>query len=209
LKDKDIMMNLDICRPSAKIRQMLMGACLVALPCVLLSPADASVLLYNGSSLSGVDGLVVDNNSYNVNFVLDTYNDVFAATPPLFLNNASLATDAASSLLTIFSSNSISNVAGVAGGGGISVVVPYQAPDNSGNFLGVQDVYNITLSNAWAVFGGSPAISDNLTYGHNVLAVFAAVPEPATWAVMLAGLICLTGFGRYRRRKRAGAGLAA
>jgi len=38
----------------------------------------------------------------------------------------------------------------------VSVVVPYQAPNISGNFLGVQDVYNITASNAWALYAAAP-----------------------------------------------------
>ena len=104
----------------------------------------------------GIDGVLVDNNSYNVNFVLDTYDNSFATSPPLFLNQGSLALDAANSLLTIFSSNNVQNVAGVNGNGGVSVVVPYQAPNISGNFLGVQDVYNITASNAWALYAAAP-----------------------------------------------------
>jgi hypothetical protein len=40
------------------------------------------------------------------------------------------------------------------------------------------------------------------------MAVFA-VSEPATWVMMLAGLLGLAGFAAYRRRNQAGADLAA
>jgi MYXO-CTERM domain-containing protein len=200
--------NADMHLPSATVKKFVFAACLAALSLGAVSQANASTLLYTGSSLTGIDGVLVDNNSYNVNFVLDTYDNLFATSPPLFLNQGSLASDAANSLLTIFSSNNVQNIAGVNGAGGVSVIVPYQAPDIFGNFLGVQDVYNITASNAWALFGGSPSIGDNQTYGHNVMAVFA-VSEPATWVMMLAGLLGLAGFAAYRRRNQAGADLAA
>jgi len=137
-------------------KKIMFAACLAALSLGAVSQANASTLLYNGSSLIGIDGVLVDNNSYNVNFVLDTYDNSFATSPPLFLNQGSLALDAANSLLTIFSSNNVQNVTGVNGNGGVSVVVPYQAPNISGNFLGLQDVYNITASNAWALYAAAP-----------------------------------------------------
>ena len=36
-----------------------------------------------------------------------------------------------------------------------------------------------------------------------------AVPEPATWTMMLAGLLSFAGFAMYRRRKQSGADLTA
>ena len=70
---------------------------------------------------------------------------------------------------------------------------------------GSRDVYNVVIDNA----GGAPIYTGTLdaTGSSNMATVtFGAVPEPASWALMLIGV---GGLGAVLRRSRQGAALAA
>jgi hypothetical protein len=65
---------------------------------LLGSQASASTLVGTTSAATGIDGLIVDGVTYNVTFVHDTYNKVYASTPPTFLGNQQGANVAAIAL---------------------------------------------------------------------------------------------------------------
>jgi hypothetical protein len=186
-----------------------------AFVCFMLSiaaPIAARAATLVGSSITffatGVDGLVIDGTTYNVTFTQGSYNSVFSATPPTFLNNAPGALDAANALASaldtligpyigffdelIPSSNSLVSFDGLqvaASSGTDYSVVP------GGNFDFTQessDLFSTPIS----------------VQGFAVFSVVSPVPVPSTWALFLTGLAGI-GFVASRASKKNGASLAA
>jgi len=85
----------------------------VAMGVVGADISHADTLIGTTSNAMGIAGLVVDGVTYNVTFVNDSYNNVYASTPPTFLGNQSGATDASLALASDLSSFGVIRLVGI------------------------------------------------------------------------------------------------
>ena len=152
--------------------------------------AKADTLIGTQTDATGINGLIVDGTSYNVSFIFDNYNNVFATSQPLFLNNQSLATDATNALIISLNGFGVTSVAGIVDAfQGFEIIEnPYALNANAPYFFSAAAIINYpTVTNTWSAAEDEPATYSD--YGHNAIAVFsvAAIPEPSTWAMMILG----------------------
>jgi hypothetical protein len=164
--------------------------------------ARAATLVGTSSFPTGVDGLVVDGTTYNVTFTPGTYTNVFSVTAPTFLNNSTGASDAAVDLAA-----ALNSLAGAPPPSSeFTEFIPYAAPDNLGDFLssfvyGANTIYaalNSANESDTTNFASRPPTYET---GFAVFTTVAAVPEPATWAMMILGFAGV-GFMAYRRSSK-------
>ena len=172
---------------------------------------DAANLIIVGGKLAGATGVDVSGSLYNVEFVDGTCSAVFGgcnSSADFAFNSvagASAATQALRDqiLLGIYRADPSLTVGCESSTCGI--IVPYAVVDP------------VTLSYSYVVNlgGGTPFQNPTYTFPlrledlsampSNVYARFAlasgAVPEPATWAMMIGGFGAIGGAMRYRRRK--------
>src|SRR5262245_8601687 len=83
---------------------------------VLSSPVSAradAVLVGTTAEATGLTGLVVDGNTYNVSFIHNSYDNVYPSNDPIFAGNSTLAADAAQALATALNTLSVTGIAGV------------------------------------------------------------------------------------------------
>src|SRR5664280_2066128 len=75
-------------------------------------PSYAATLIGTTTNASGIDGVVIDSITYDVTFVRDSYNNVYASTPPTFLNSAGV-TDATTALISALNVLKVTQVVGM------------------------------------------------------------------------------------------------
>ena len=175
----------------------------IGLSLAAVRPAAAlPVLVGTTSDATGLTGLSVDGQTYDVTFVFDTYANVFADSAPIFGGNSAVAADAINALTVAMNTLDVTMVTGGNSGNVQSLVIPDSPVDGSGNYYGQQTLFGY-VGSYWSGYP-TPADSNSVineynTYGHNVMAVFAA-PEPGSLALLGTGL---AGLRWLRRRRRA------
>ena len=161
--------------------------------------ARAATLVGSATFVIGVNGLVVDGSTYDVAFTGGSYNSVFSARLPTFLNNSSGASDAAAALVTALNTLLPTPLFGL-----FDPSIP-DTVRNATSWNGIQ----VTES------GGNPfssvAAGALLTQvffllpgdeeGFAVFTQVAPVPEPATWALLVLGFAGI-GFVAHRRKSK-------
>jgi hypothetical protein len=200
----------------------LLTSCVLALTVsfglTVAGPSNATTLLGPTSAASGFNGLVVDTVTYDVTFVHDSYNSVYASTTPTFLGNSTGASDAMIALVSALRGSDVTGLVGLVLPDYYTVlylVVPYSVP--AGNFVSAAacgtDVNSICqlppFPPPWGT--GTPYVDASTTYDQLDYAVFTAAAEtplPAALPLFASGLGGL-GLLSWRRRKKKAAAVAA
>ena len=156
----------------------LSAAAIALLMTPVASAYAATVVLLNPQVASAVNDLIVDGTTYDVRFI-------WQGTDTTFAGNTSGALAAANALDAALNGSTASFVNAIGGGS----VNSFDVQDN-----GVNGVVASSFSTA----GNWQVISTNSVNGS--VAVFTAVPESSTWAMMLIGFATL-GFAAHRGRR--------
>ncbi|QGN56545.1 PEPxxWA-CTERM sorting domain-containing protein [Novosphingobium sp. Gsoil 351] len=182
----------------------------------LSTPSAAAVQLVSGGKLTGANGVDVGGALYDVTFAEGTCAGVFGGCNELSditFTSLTAANAASQALLDqVFLDSDLgqfdsdfSRTFGCAANsdGFCFVIVPYEVFDDA-SFSGAGAVNYNSLADSVGSIGASSAFNTaNANANNSVFARFrssslAAVPEPATWAMMLLGF-GMIGFGMRRR----------
>lgn len=163
---------------------VITAACAVL--CSAGAPAYAATVVLTSSPqvASSVTGVLIDGTSYDVTFdgTETSYVPAGAAAPAAGINYSS----AINQILQAFNSSTAAFIA--FNGGTIN-----QFAIRSGNTTTATTLTSYSQAGNWQNYGS--LFSDLPTARFT-----AAVPEPATWAMMLVGFGMVAGVARYRRR---------
>lgn len=193
------------------MRKLLIAAAF-AVASLFTSPALATaptLVTNSGGQLTGIDNLLVSGTQYNVAFQQGTCTALFGGCDAnsdftfTTQTNASAATDAILAAIagTAFDTNN-SLIAGCGDVAQCAIFVPYSV--SAGGLVSLEGAYNNNTSADGSLAGALYANAE-AGNGAHLYALFsttrltAAVPEPATWAMMLIGFC---GIGVASRRQR-------
>ena len=188
----------------------IMGALLAAALVFGAMPASAAVVLKVGANnrLLGATGVEIGKATYNVDFMDGSCATVYGACTRDrfdFKTKADADADAAASALFAqvlkgrYLSFDPGNITGCAST--CDIVIARALVDGD-----VEVTLAANRGNRQIIGTGylppnySTVVDSGLTYAKFTLQVPAAVPEPATWAMMLVGFGMIGGTARYRRR---------
>jgi hypothetical protein len=182
---------------------------------IVAGPARAATLVGTTSAATGIDGLVVHGVTYDVTFVYDTYNDVYASTSPTFLGNESGASDAATALATELNTLGVVGLAGLSApyDGYLNINVPFSftimsgSDFNSGIDAGCGSLTGGTCVTSWITLSDDNQHSDMLIY-NDEYSVFTATPLPAAFP-LFASVLGVGGLLSWRRKRKSAAGAIA
>jgi hypothetical protein len=127
---------------------------------ILSSPVSAradAVLVGTPTDATGVTGLVVDGNTYNVSFIHDSYNNVFPSNDPIFAGNSTLAFDAGAALATALNTLSVTGILGFMPGIQQFLLIPTTI--SSGGLFDTRVVDFNTTFNRWICCGMNTGFS--------------------------------------------------
>jgi len=195
------------------MRSAIAAAAAAAALSLVASPAVAGpTLVVNGSGqLTGATGVVVNGSSYNVEFVEGTCAGLFGGCDSnsdfAFQSQADAESAAQALLDQVFTGPfdtdyTLTFGCSSNGGNDCQAVIPFA-------IVPLQDLFSFesaqnTDGASDGIAGGSsdPMIFDTTDYAEFVFARFtpAAVPEPASWALMLVGFAAI-GFALRRESK--------
>jgi PEP-CTERM motif len=192
------------------MRNLLLAAAATAITLASL-PAQASpVLQGNSTTLTGIQGLVVDGTAYDVTFVDGTCSGIYGACDAAHFDfqDSAVAKDAAISILAAIAGGYFDTNVGTVGCSSIidcEMLVPY----GTGTFGGQPLFFTAAAFNLYTQADsesniGKPIDSDTQTDGRVVFAKFGppsvtAVPEPVTLSLFGAGFASAVVL---RRRKK-------
>lgn len=162
---------------------------LILLVLVATSIQAAPVVIYDISTgySVGIQDLMINDITYNVEFANGSYNDVFAADAPTFLGDETGAEAAADAIMDAL--NNEDSTPQISGGTSEILWIP-KALTNA--FIVEQTGHN-TLADPWERFGQfSNSVTQDYSDAPNswVFVKFTHVPEPCTLFSLL-GLSCL------------------
>ena len=176
----------------AMLRKML--AAMAALVGVsVCAPAFAAVILVGSTSnATGVDGLVIGGQTYDVSFVGGTYGGVFSGQTPTFFNDPIGAAGADAALVAALESLDVSFVTNHS--------TSFYVPSSVGP-IGIADGGLDILTGLPLWIATPPQLISNNTKGDWAVFTLASspAPEPAEWVLMLLGL---GGLGLTLRPRR-------
>jgi hypothetical protein len=189
------------------MREIFLAAVLV----LVASGAQAVTLNVIGGQLMGASDVLVDGNSYDVQFLDGTCADFYSGCDDVsdFTFQTSLAAILASqALLTqVFLDGVLGNFDSTpwltngceAGPSQCTVAAPYTLPSSTSvRWLGPRNLPG-TASDPAAVTGTShPSLFDSTTSPQQVWSVWTPVPEPSTALLLSLGLTGLAAQGRRR-----------
>ena len=178
----------------------------IAAASLFASPAMAdATLTTSGSTVTGVNGLTIGSNTYNVSFTAGSCASVFGSCAPTNFTFTDLtsASAAATALLNVIGTVPTENLSGCnePGPGYLcDVLIPYGLEDPGFDAAYVQTYGTPSLNGVGSFIGLGTATpySQQVTFAKFSLAT-GSVPEPATWAMMLLGFGAI---GVAMRRKR-------
>ena len=167
-----------------------------ATPIILTQNCDDSAAL---TCAIGIDDLDIAGTLYDVDFIDDTYNSIFAGADPMFLGDFTAANAAASAIRSAL--NAAGNMIGAIGSGNSTssfssiILVPGATSTSANNGY-------CTLSDAGnAIWGGCSygRYNDSVAYAPEIYESYAvfnfsvfdtatAVPEPGTFILLGIGL---------------------
>jgi hypothetical protein len=206
----------------------LLTSCVLALSVsfglTVAGPAYAVTLVGTTTNASGIDGVVIDSVTYDVTFVRDSYNNVYASTPPTFLNSAGV-TDATTALISALNVLKVTQLVGMSPYPDWYAAYYAAIPQSlSGTTVNAYAAACDTTFNSgctagtWGVGTAFPNVSDTLPFNSNsnlglqldytVFTAAGATPLPSTWLMLLSGFVGL-GFFAYRGTKKRAAIAAA
>jgi hypothetical protein len=185
-------------------KTLLAAAIAAAVGCSYSSALKADTLVGGTTSTSGIDGLVVDSVTYDVTFVNNSYNNTFPANPTFF-GNTSGASDAQVALYSALNNLDVTGLVGLTPNtpyDNLNLAVPSSVPSGLTTTVACLAVEGACGTGTWGI--SQLTVDASGTY-HNldyaVFSVASAVPEPATWAMLLLGFAGV-GFMAYRRKSK-------
>jgi hypothetical protein len=181
-----------------KIMSVVVGVLVALWGVVAAGPSQAATLVVTIGGVTGIDDLFVGNTIYDVTFVNDSYNNVYASTPPTFLGDPTDAAQATTAIATTLNSLSVALVVG----GATLILVPFD--DNA-----IFNTFSWSQSQSGVWSPPQPAFTLNNSYVQGdpggVYAVFAPAPGPIAGAG-LPGLMmfnCGVVLVWWRRKRKA------
>jgi hypothetical protein len=186
----------------AKLLGLIAGIALIS-----VSQASAVTLVGTTSDAKGINGLVVDGVTYDVTFVNEPYQTVFASTPPTFLGNYTGAVAAASALTAALNSLGVTTMDGVTFPTSEYAEIPFSCCA-LGQDQAVGPMNFSEISGGWVTFsaGGPNDIGANFPWVDQV--EFSATPLPSSLPLFVTGLgIC--GLLGWRTKRKAPSAIAA
>jgi hypothetical protein len=187
-------------------KTLLAAAVVAAVGCSYSSALKAATLVGPTTGASGIDGLSVDSVTYDVTFVNDSYNHVFAVNQPTFFGNTNGANDAQAALDSSLNTLNVTGLVGQTTSSfyeNLNLVVPTSVPSGLTTTVACLAVAGACGTGSWGISQVNP-VDPSVTYENLDYAVFnvaSAVPEPSTWAMMILGFAGI-GFMAYRRKSR-------
>lgn len=184
-----------------------LASALVAMPALAATP------IVSAGKLTGATGVEIGGKSYDVAFLDGTCGSVFGACNASHFTFTSLssAMTASNALLSQVFINGAAGAfdtrpnltAGCTSSAVCNILIPYA--QGFGVVLAGDAVNSFTTSLDFSVPASIGANASTATLGSYVYAKFtpsvtAAVPEPATWAMMFAGFGLMGAALRYRKR---------
>jgi hypothetical protein len=175
--------------------------CLLAAVSLYSHMTNASSVTYDGGTgyATGIQDLIVDGSTYNVDFLSDSYDSIFSASSPYFFNDAVGSDNAANAILLTL--NSEPSIPEIAIGSTEVLWVPYLmlAVDQ---FRGRQ-VGHDADADPWRRYLDVTAATDFDYSGAPNSWLYAtftpsAVPIPAAVWLFGTALIGLVGFGKRK-----------
>ncbi|QSJ15263.1 hypothetical protein JYQ62_25900 [Nostoc sp. UHCC 0702] len=188
---------------NSKLACCLASVVSVASILVSLAPSQAAQVKYTSQgNVSAIEGLVIDDITYDVTFKYDTFANLFGHVnspnfnSPTFWNNSQKAKNVVDSILAIFDSQQttptqLNNIS--------YMLIPYDGvvASNSSIYIGNKIVNYITY---WSDFRGNSKDIELLNYQKANYAIFtrkSQIPEPSS-AVIIA-LVSLLGIKNFKR----------
>ncbi|WP_242183518.1 PEPxxWA-CTERM sorting domain-containing protein [Sphingomonas sp. CARO-RG-8B-R24-01] len=195
-----------------KMIQSLSAA--AALACAIAAvPATAATPIVSSGKLMGATGVTVGGASYDVAFLDGTCSGVFGGctTGNFSFTTLSSALAAGNALLSQVFLNGKAGAfdthpaltAGCTSAVACNVLIPFAASDGVALVTDTVNMPTTSLDFTFASLIGSKTSTASLAsfvYAKFTPSVTTAVPEPATWAMMLAGFGLMGAALRYRKR---------
>lgn len=171
---------------------------------VNVTPSEAAQIKYSSqSNVSAIDGLVIDDITYDVTFKYDTFVNLFGYVnspnfnSPTFWNNPQKAKNAVDSIIAILDNqqttptqlNSISYM-----------LIPYQGVVSSNSSTYIRNKIGNYIR-YWSDFRGESKDIELLNYEKANYAIFTSksqVPEPSSTGII--GVAFLLGIRNFQRR---------
>ena len=170
---------------------------------IIGSNAMAFSITYDSISgyATGIKNLVVDNKTYDVDFVVGSYDAVYDTTSPVFLSNQSGADNAANAIMNAL--NAEEALPQVSVGPNEVLWVAYEFVPN--DYFRSTGTGHATLADPWQRYGNLSGSPDT-EYSRWLFAKFTQtpvnpVPTLANWALillsMLLGFVGVAGLRRF------------
>jgi hypothetical protein len=185
-----------------KLKLLGLIACVALLG---VSRASAATLVGTTSDATGIDGLVVDSVTYDVTFVHDSYDTVYASNTPTFLGNSIGGSDAATALVSALNSLAVQTLTGIPTGSEQLLLIPTQLENFGLSNDGFVVECNVNPCSAPDQFASTTYnnVTNATQFATTDYAVFvtATTPLPAALPLFATGLGGLGLLGWRRKRK--------